>query len=145
MILAADDLRDPHLDVVAHDAQVVQRTAVRSQQGEVLDIRVLPFLNAINTVFESRGAALGNLEAQGEGAAVLARPQPVEEGRAAATYVKIARRARRKADANAHRSLLTDAVETASGRTQAGLGDALARDVVPLQAKVDGAAGHAHE
>src|SRR5258708_38579413 len=66
MILAPDDLRDAHVDVVANDAEVVKRATVRPQQREVLDVGVLALLHPVHAVLEARGATVGDLEANRE-------------------------------------------------------------------------------
>ena len=54
MVLTANHVRDPHLDVVEHDRKVVKRMAVRAQQHEVFDLGVVAFLRAVNNVFKLR-------------------------------------------------------------------------------------------
>ena len=54
MILAANHVRDSHLDVVDHDREVVERMAVRTQQYKIFDFRVTAFLRSINNVVKSR-------------------------------------------------------------------------------------------
>src|SRR5438270_12776830 len=66
MILTTNDLRDPHVDVVADDAQVVKWASVRTQEREVFDVGVLPLLNAVHAVFEASDALVRNFEANRE-------------------------------------------------------------------------------
>src|SRR5688572_30530470 len=66
MVLAADNLRDPHVDVVADDAQVVERAAVRPEEREILDVRVLPLLDTVDAILEARDPAVRHLEADRE-------------------------------------------------------------------------------
>src|SRR5262249_13109147 len=68
VVLTADDVGDPHRDVVADDAEVVERAAVRTQEREVLGVPVLPLLRPVDRVVEARGSlAVGDAEADGEG------------------------------------------------------------------------------
>ena len=55
-------LRDAHLDVVADDRQVIERMAVRTKKDEVLGLRVLALLKAVNTVLERRLPVSANLQ-----------------------------------------------------------------------------------
>ena len=52
MVLAADDVRDLHLDVVANDREVVERMTVGAQQNEVFGFGVIAFLQTVDAVFE---------------------------------------------------------------------------------------------
>ena len=61
MILAANDVRDAHLDVVDHDREVVERMAVGTQQHQVFDLGIDAFLLAVNDVGETRRAFTRNL------------------------------------------------------------------------------------
>ncbi len=67
VILAADHVRDDHVDVVADHHEVVERRTVGTQESEVLGVLVLPLLGAVDPVFENRGpVALGHPEPHGE-------------------------------------------------------------------------------
>ena len=62
MVLPADDVGDPHLDVVANDRQIVKRMTVRAEQNEVFDFGVIAFLKSVNRVFKTRLSRLGNFQ-----------------------------------------------------------------------------------
>jgi hypothetical protein len=70
VVLAADHMADRHVDVVTDDDEVVERRAVRTQEGEVFRVLVLALLGSVDAVLEHRGAvALGHQESQREGLA----------------------------------------------------------------------------
>ena len=52
MVLAADDVGDAHLDVVADDREIIERMAVRAEQDEILGVGIIAFLKAVNRVFK---------------------------------------------------------------------------------------------
>ncbi len=52
MIRAANHVRDAHVDVIHHHAELVSRQSVRAQQNEVFDLLILNFTRAKNCVFE---------------------------------------------------------------------------------------------
>ena len=62
VIVAADDMRDPHVDVVDDDREVVGGLGVGAQDDEVFDHRVREFDRAVHQVGEA-GLALRHLEA----------------------------------------------------------------------------------
>ncbi len=66
MVLPADDVRDLHLDVVAHDREIVERMAVGPKQDQVLGVRVIAFLYAINCVIKRGASVLGDLQSDRE-------------------------------------------------------------------------------
>jgi hypothetical protein len=68
-ILAPDDVRDPHQQVVHSDGQLVRRTSVRTQDDEVLDLLKLSRDRAAHHVFEGDRAYFGHLEAHHRGPA----------------------------------------------------------------------------
>ncbi len=55
VIVAAHDVRDPHLDIVGDDRQVVRGMAVRSQEDEVFDVCAIELDRAVHEVVEARG------------------------------------------------------------------------------------------
>ncbi len=63
MIGAANDVRDAHVDVVHDHAELVRGHAVRAQQDEIFDVRVLHFARAEDGVFEFRRTRARRLEA----------------------------------------------------------------------------------
>ena len=54
MVLAANHVRDAHLDVVDHDREVVKRMAVGTQQHEIFDLGVAALLRSVNDVVKLR-------------------------------------------------------------------------------------------
>jgi hypothetical protein len=62
VIVAPDDVRDRHVDVVGDDRQVVGGLAIRSQDDEVLDIDVLEGYRTVDEIRERR-PAVRDLEA----------------------------------------------------------------------------------
>src|SRR6185369_13895376 len=52
VVLAADDMRDLHLDVIADDREVIKRMPVRSQQHEVFRVGVISLLQTVNRIFK---------------------------------------------------------------------------------------------
>ena len=66
MILAANDVRDAHLDVVENDRKVVERVAVGTQQHQVFNLRKRALLLAINDVCKSRPALARHLQTNRE-------------------------------------------------------------------------------
>ena len=66
VILSANHVRDPHLDIVANHRQVIERVAVRTEQNEVLGVVVISFLDAVHGVVKRRSAMHRNLEPDGE-------------------------------------------------------------------------------
>ncbi len=66
MVLAADDVCDLHLDVVANDGEIIERVPVRAEQHEVFGFGVFAFLQAENAVGECGLARLRHFEAYGE-------------------------------------------------------------------------------
>ncbi len=73
MIRAADDVRDAHVDVVHHGAELIRRQRRlgglarlrRAQQNEILDLFVGDFARAEDGVVESRDLAQRHAEAHG--------------------------------------------------------------------------------
>ena len=52
VIVAANDVGDPHLDIVGHDREVVGGMAVRSQDDEVFDVRAIELDRAVHQIVE---------------------------------------------------------------------------------------------
>ena len=55
VIVAPHDMRDPHLDIVGHDREVICGMAVRSQDDEVFDVCAIELDRAVHQVVEPRG------------------------------------------------------------------------------------------
>src|SRR5271154_5514391 len=53
MVGAADHVRDAHVDIVHHHAELIGRQAVRAQQDEILDLCVLHLAWAEHRVLKS--------------------------------------------------------------------------------------------
>src|SRR5690606_23886917 len=68
VIVAADDVRDPHLDVVRNDGKVVDRRAVGSDDDEIVDLGVTEPGLAMDGIVPEH-LALGHTEADGVGLA----------------------------------------------------------------------------
>nr|WP_263975361.1 hypothetical protein [Leptolyngbya sp. 7M] len=62
MVLAANDVRDLHLDVVADDREVIERMSVRTQQNEVLDLGIITLLQSVNLILKRRLAGFGDFQ-----------------------------------------------------------------------------------
>ena len=62
MVVAADDVRDTHPDVVGDHREVVGRRAVGAEKDEVLDLLVVELGHAVDEVIE-RCRPLGNQKA----------------------------------------------------------------------------------
>ena len=69
MVLPANDMRDPHLDVVANDREIVERMAVGAEQNEVLGVGILTLLQAKYAILERRLACLSHLQPYRKGLA----------------------------------------------------------------------------
>ena len=54
VIVAAHDVRDLHVDVVGDDRQVISRLAVRPQDHEVFDVRVVERNRPVHEIVERR-------------------------------------------------------------------------------------------
>ena len=53
MILAANYVRNAHLDIVEHDRKVIKRMAIRAQQHQILNFGIGTLLLAVNNVGET--------------------------------------------------------------------------------------------
>src|SRR5271155_1381430 len=62
MIRAANNVRDAHINVVHHHAQLISRHAARAQQHKILDVCVLYLTRPKNRVLEFRHARARSLE-----------------------------------------------------------------------------------
>ena len=67
VIGAANDVRDAHVDVIDHDAELIGGHAVGAEQDEIFDGFVLHFVRAEDGVFEFCGAGARHFEADREG------------------------------------------------------------------------------
>jgi hypothetical protein len=52
VVVASDDVRDLHVDVVGHDGEVIRRLAIRAKHDEVLDVRVVERDGAVHEIVE---------------------------------------------------------------------------------------------
>ena len=52
MVLSANDMRDPHLDVVANDREIVERMTVRAEQDKIFGVGIIALLQSVNCIFE---------------------------------------------------------------------------------------------
>src|SRR5439155_3208725 len=52
MVVSADDMGDPHVNVVADDREVIGGRAVRAEENEVLDLLVLEGRDTVHVVVE---------------------------------------------------------------------------------------------
>ena len=75
MIGAANDVRDPHVHIVGHHAQVIGGNAIGAQQHEVFQFRIGKLHPAEDGVVESRTAGLGHGKAYGGGLSGGATPR----------------------------------------------------------------------
>jgi hypothetical protein len=50
MVLAANHVRDAHLDVVDHDREVVKRMTIGTQQHEIFNLGIAALLRSVNDV-----------------------------------------------------------------------------------------------
>ena len=62
VIVTADDVRDPHVDVIDHDRQVIERMAIGSDDDEVFKVGAVELDPPMHDVVESDDA-VGHLEA----------------------------------------------------------------------------------
>ena len=67
MIGAADDVGDPHIDIVSDHAQVIGGATIGAQEYEVFQFRVGEFNPPGNSVVKKCAAGLGHREPQGGG------------------------------------------------------------------------------
>src|SRR6185437_15431574 len=65
MICAADDMRDTHVDVIHHYAELVSRQSRRAEKDEVLYLGILHLSRAKNGVLEMSNASSRSSEADG--------------------------------------------------------------------------------
>src|SRR5437868_14850157 len=61
MILTANNVCYPHLDVIADNGEIVERMAIRAEQHEVLGLFIFTLLETKNAVLERCLAGLWNL------------------------------------------------------------------------------------
>ncbi len=64
VIVAADHVRDSHLDIVAHHRQLIGGLAVGAKQDEILDVRAVELDRPVNEIVEA-GDAFRHAEADG--------------------------------------------------------------------------------
>ena len=64
VIVAANHVRDAHVDVVGHDREVIRRLTIRPQHHEILDVGVVEANRPVHQIVERR-LALGNEETNG--------------------------------------------------------------------------------
>src|SRR5262249_2328221 len=69
VIVPAQDVRDPHVDVVDHDAEIVDGCAVRALDDEVVEGRVLEDDGALHEMVDRGRAGGRRRETEGEGRA----------------------------------------------------------------------------
>ena len=60
MVGAANNVGEPHIDVICHHAQVVRRHSIRTQQNKVFEICIRELNAAKDRVIERRHAAIGH-------------------------------------------------------------------------------------
>ena len=66
MVVATDDVADAHVDVVAHDTEVVRGTAVRTGEDQVVQLGVVELHPPLDLVVHHRLPALRRPETDGE-------------------------------------------------------------------------------
>jgi hypothetical protein len=64
VVVAADDVRDAHGDIVAHHGEVVDRRAVGAQDDEILDVGIVE-ADRVPCTASSQRCAVGHAEADG--------------------------------------------------------------------------------
>src|SRR5271156_1367170 len=62
MIRAANNVRDAHINIIHHHAQLISRHSARAQQHKILDVRVLYLARPENRILEFRHARARRLE-----------------------------------------------------------------------------------
>jgi len=89
MVVAADDVGNPHIVVIDHDREVVDRASVGANQDQVVQVFVAPDHPALNLILndgfalEARAQADDGLHARRCLTTIAVTPTPVVEPRAA--------------------------------------------------------------
>jgi hypothetical protein len=63
VIVAADDVRDAHVVVVDHDAEIVGRRAIRARDDQVIELAAVEHDRAVHDIVDDDAAGVGIAEA----------------------------------------------------------------------------------